>query len=100
MKRALLIAGLLAGGGCARRMPPHATALDAQRANMTLAELDHGRSLVVAKCGSRCHQPPMPTDHTAGEWPKAMEEMAPRAGVTVTERQAIERYLIALSARR
>ena len=99
MKRAPLIVAILAGGGCARRMPPHATALDAQRTNTTLSELEHGRTLVIAKCGSRCHQPPMPSDRTASEWPKTMDEMAPRAGVTLAERQTIERYLVAMTTK-
>jgi hypothetical protein len=98
MKRVAVIL-LLVAGGCARRMPPRATALDAQRANMTLAELEQGRSLVVSKCGSRCHKPPMPNDHTPSEWPKAMDEMAPRASVTFDERRAIERYLVAMTTK-
>jgi hypothetical protein len=88
-----------AGSGCARRLPPRASAMDAQRANATLAELEAGRKLVIAKCGSRCHQPPMPRDHTALEWPKAMDEMSPRAGIDGDQRRAIERYLVAMTNR-
>ena len=98
MKRAAVLALLLAAG-CARRMPPRATPADAQRANMTVAELEDGRKLVVAKCGSRCHQPPMPSDHTALEWPKALDEMSPRAALSPSERRAIERYLVAMTKR-
>jgi hypothetical protein len=98
VKRALVIVVLLAAG-CARPMPPRATAMDAQRVGMSIDELEHGRKLVVAKCGSRCHQPPMPTDHTALEWPKAMDEMSPRAAVSGDERRAIERYLVAMTNR-
>lgn len=84
---------------CARRMPPRATFADAQRGNVTLAELETGRELVVAKCGSRCHQPPLPSDHSASEWPRSMDEMAPRAAVTADERRAIERYMIVMTKR-
>ena len=91
------LALLGAVGGCARRMPPHATAVDAERSSVALADLDKGRQLVVSKCGSRCHKPPMPTDHTAAEWPHALDEMAPRANVSGMERQLIEQYLIALA---
>ena len=100
MKQALLVAAVIAFAGCARRMPPRATATDAQRANMTVAELETGRSLVISKCGSRCHQPPMPNDHTALEWPKAMDEMSPRAAITADQRRAIERYMVAMTTKR
>lgn len=98
----VVVAGLVAAlaGGCATRMPPRATPADAQRANMTLAELEDGRKLVVSKCGSRCHAPPMPSDHTALEWPESMDEMSPRAGVSGDERRAIERYMVAMTTKR
>lgn len=96
--RALL--ALLVAAGCARRMPPRATAADAQRANLTLAQLEEGRKLVVAKCGSRCHQPPLPDDHTASEWPRSLDEMSPRAAITANERRAIEQYMIAMTMKR
>ena len=99
MKHALVIAAMLAAAGCARRMPPRATAMDAQRTGIALDELEHGRKLVVSKCGSRCHQPPMPNDHTAREWPHALDEMAPRAALSTDERSAIERYLVAMTKR-
>jgi len=100
MKPALLVATVFALAGCARRMPPRATTIDAQRANLTVGELDVGRSLVISKCGSRCHQPPMPNDHTALEWPKAMDEMSPRAAITADQRRAIERYMVAMTTKR
>lgn len=96
---ALAIVVGVALGGCARRMPPRATTADAERANVALADLDRGRSLVISKCGSRCHKPPLPSDHPAAAWPAAMNEMSPRAAITLDERRAIERYLIAMSGR-
>jgi hypothetical protein len=84
---------------CARRMPPRATPLDAERANVSVAELDHGRSLLVAKCGSRCHKAPLPTDKLASEWPKALDEMAPRANLNAPDRHSIEQYLLAMAPR-
>ncbi len=98
MKTALLVIGCLLVG-CAPRVPPHVTPADAERANLSVAELEHGRSLVIAKCGSRCHKTPMPSVHTAAEWPKALDEMAPRAHVAWDERHAIERYLVAMAKR-
>jgi hypothetical protein len=84
---------------CARRMPPRATPLDAQRAQVSVDELDHGRSLLVAKCGSRCHKVPLPADKVASEWPHALDEMAPRANLNAPDRHAIEQYLLALAPR-
>jgi len=101
VRNALVTASLLAvlgsTAGCARRMPPRATPADAERAHIELAELERGRELVVSRCGSRCHKPPLPTDKRAGEWPHAIEEMAERANINTMERQLIQQYLIALA---
>lgn len=95
----LTAVALLGVGGCARRMPPQATSADAERANVELAQLEQGRKLVVSRCGSRCHKPPMPGEHPAAAWPKALDEMAPRAHVTAMERDLIEQYLVTLASR-
>jgi hypothetical protein len=84
---------------CARRMPPRATALDAERTQVSVDELDHGRSLLVSKCGNRCHKVPMPTDKVASDWPQALDEMAPRANLNAPDRHAIEQYLLAMARR-
>lgn len=96
MKRAFVLALLAA---CAPRVPPRATLVDAQRGNTSMAELEQGRSLLISKCGSRCHQTPMPSDHTVAEWPKALDEMAPRANLAGDQRAALERYLIVMAER-
>lgn len=67
--------------------------------NVSVDELEHGRSLLISKCGNRCHKAPMPTDKTADEWPKALDEMAPRAALEGPDRQAIEQYLRAMARR-
>lgn len=84
---------------CARRMPPRATPLDAERAHVSVDELEHGRTLLLSKCGSRCHKTPMPSDKAASEWPKALDEMAPRADLDAPDRAAIEQYLLAMTPR-
>lgn len=83
---------------CARRVPPIATAADAERSQVPLAELEEGRKLVLGKC-SRCHDTPLPSDHTAGEWPAMIGEMAERSKLVGGERTAIERYLVAMATR-
>jgi hypothetical protein len=94
MRRVLLLVML---AGCARRLPPLAAPGDAARANVPLVELERGRKLLIQKCGSRCHQTPLPQVHTAAEWPTMLDEMAPRANLDPPERVAIERYLITMS---
>ena len=94
---AVLAATLLAGAlaGCGSTLPV-ATAGDAARAGVELAELQRGRSLVGAKCGG-CHRTPLPTDHRAAEWPHMLDEMSARAHLDPAQRDAIERYLITMA---
>src|SRR5690349_5203323 len=75
------LATALTLAACARHTPPRATAMDAERAHISLEELEQGRSLLVAKCGSRCHKTPLPTDKVAAEWPHALDEMAERSNL-------------------
>jgi hypothetical protein len=96
MLRAALLATLLCG--CAASAPPRATALDAERAHVQLADLDQGRSLLVRKCGG-CHGTPLPSAHTRLEWPRSLDEMSGRANLSPGDRRAIEQYLVALAPR-
>jgi hypothetical protein len=85
--------GVLAG---CRVSPPTATVTDASRAHLELADLQHGRSLLVSKCGN-CHRPPMPADHSAREWPEKLDEMATRANLDFMQRRLIEQYLVTMA---
>jgi len=78
--------------------PPKATAADAQRANVQLAELQDGRTLMVRKCGS-CHAPPLPHDHTASEWPVKLDEMAERSKLDRQQRYLIQQYFVVMASR-
>ena len=78
--------------------PPMATLADARRANVQLAELQDGRTLVVRKCGN-CHAPPVPKDKTAGEWPKQLDEMALRANLDTKQRFLIQQYFVVMTER-
>src|SRR5438477_10612597 len=90
--RAFVFAFVLgAFAGCAQRIPPMVNASDAQRANVQLADLEVGRTVLIRKCGG-CHQPPMPSDHTAAEWPSKLDEMSMRADLHADERRAIQQY--------
>ena len=83
--------------GCGGGLPA-ATAIDASRAHVELADLQNGRSLVVAKCGA-CHRPPMPADHGATEWPTKLDEMSGRAHLDFMQRRLIQEYLVAMAVR-
>jgi hypothetical protein len=89
----LVVAAALGGCGGA---PPVATAGDASRANVQLAELAHGRTLMIAKCGG-CHRAPMPTDHRPRDWPHSLDEMTDRAKLDGTQRHLIELYLVTMA---
>jgi hypothetical protein len=78
--------------------PPAVTPDAAARAHTTVAELERGRTLLVARCGG-CHRVPVPADHTARDWPVKLDEMATRAGLHRDERTLLERYLVVMSSR-
>jgi cytochrome c5 len=97
MSRAVLASLVVAalGAGCGGALPV-ATATDAARSGVALAELQQGRSLVAAKC-SGCHRTPQPTEHRSDEWPKMIDEMSRRAHVDNRERQAMQDYLVTMA---
>jgi hypothetical protein len=84
--------------GCAPRQPPAATANDAQRGNVELAELQQGRKLLIGKC-TNCHRAPMPSEHSAVEWPQKLDEMAARASLDPGQQKLIEKYLVTMATR-
>lgn len=98
MKLVALLVTIVAASGCARRSPPHATAADAERANVELAELQQGRKLLLGKCAG-CHKTPMPSDYRPADWPKHMDEMAPKAKLALAQRALIEKYLVTMSTK-
>jgi uncharacterized membrane protein len=85
---AILVATLAA---CAPS-PPRATAADAARANVALAELEQGRTIVVGKCAA-CHVAPMPTD----DWQSTMDDMSQRAKLDANQRRLAEQYLTVMA---
>ena len=98
MIRAVVVWSVVAGLAGCRAMPPAATALDADRAHVELADLERGRTLLIQKCGN-CHVVPHPVEHAALEWPRKLGEMAVRLGLNGTQRRLIEQYLVTMSAR-
>ena len=77
--------------------PPPVSPADASRAQVQLADLENGRSLLMSKCGG-CHRVPLPAEHRAPDWPTKLGEMSARAHVDEQQRHLIEAYLVAMSA--
>jgi cytochrome c5 len=90
-----MVAALAASSACARRSPPQVTVVDAERANVQLADLQQGRKLLLGKCAG-CHKTPMPMDHTVAEWPKMIDEMAERSKLDMRQRDLILKYLVVM----
>lgn len=85
--------------GCMRTLPPVATVRDAERGRVALADLERGRELLIQKCSGSCHRAPLPTDHTATEWPTSLAEMSQRAGLSGQQRVLVERYLVTMASK-
>ena len=98
MRRVVLSLLIASAAGCAPRTPPMATAGDASRANVELAQLHEGRKLLMGKCAG-CHKTPMPDEHTAAEWPRMLDEMADRSNLDLAQRALIERYLVSMATK-
>lgn len=102
MKRALLalpLIGATLAGACGGSAIPEPSAADASRGaahfpDVTLAELAHGRTLYVSRCGS-CHVLKRPMELPAEQWAGEVNEMRVKNGVKLSdaEAQAISRYL-------
>jgi hypothetical protein len=102
--RAALIAaaglglGLGVLGACMSTGLPVATASDAARAQVGLAELQRGRSLVAIKCGG-CHKAPLPNEQPAANWPGELDAMTVRSHIDAEQRRLIESYLVTMATR-
>ena len=101
--RARLAAPLLGGalllGACGGSAIPEPSAADASRGaahfpDVTLAELEQGRTLYVSRCGS-CHVLKRPAELPAEQWASEVSKMRTKNGVKLSdaEAQAITRYL-------
>jgi mono/diheme cytochrome c family protein len=75
---------------------PVATALDAQRAGVSVDELTRGRRIYSSRC-SVCHAPHAPGEFPAARWPSLVAEMRERSKISADEEAAIERYLVTMA---
>jgi len=61
--------------------------------HVDLATLREGRVLFVSRC-IECHTLPAVSQHGATEWPRLIDEMAGRANLKSTERDAVLAYIL------
>jgi len=61
--------------------------------HVDLAALREGRTLFVSRC-IECHTLPAISQHSATEWPQLIDEMAGRANLKSTERDAVLAYIL------
>ena len=61
--------------------------------HVDLAALREGRALFVSRC-IECHTLPAVSQHSATEWPRLIDEMAGRANLKSTERDAVLAYIL------
>jgi cytochrome c5 len=102
MKAAAVLAAVLLSAlaaACGKSAIPEPSSADAARGSarfpdLTLAELEHGRTLYVSRCGS-CHVLKRPVELPPEKWSEEVEEMRAKNGVKLSdaEAQAIVRYL-------
>ncbi|HYJ10945.1 MAG TPA: hypothetical protein VEX18_18110 [Polyangiaceae bacterium] len=95
----LAVAYAAVAGACGGSPFPEPALTDTARAaphfpGVTLAELKHGRSLYLSRCGG-CHALKRPSELPPEQWRVEVDEMRSKNGVKLSdaEAQAIVRYL-------
>lgn len=70
----------------------------AQQPPSTEEDLRQGRELFVTSCGRGgfCHKLPTPKSRSAERWPAIMDKMAPKAGLSTSERDLVQRFILAV----
>jgi mono/diheme cytochrome c family protein len=64
------------------------------RQHVDLTTLHEGRALFTSRC-IECHTLPAVSQHSATEWPRLIDEMAGRASLKSTQRDAVLAYILA-----
>gem|GEM_PF-502889 len=82
---------------------PEPTKTDLARAyvqwpDMAPRDLATGRSLYVGRCGS-CHRLERPSSCAPEVWPRKIDAMSKRAGLTQAEQELITRYVMTIADR-
>src|SRR5215510_4780966 len=95
--RLALLLFAAAASACASGSIPHPTPADVTRAQQewpdaSVASLERGRDLYVARCSS-CHPLHRPAEYPPARWNELVTKMGPRAKLSEEEREQILRYL-------
>jgi mono/diheme cytochrome c family protein len=69
----------------------------AAKRHVGAAQLAQGRTLYTTRCIA-CHTVPTIAEHSADQWPRILDEMAKRSGLSVAERDAVLAYVLAARA--
>ena len=85
---------VLAGCAAGSRSLPPAERLVTEEPGRDLETLARGRALTVTEC-SACHRQYWPSEYTPQQWAKLARTMGGKADLGRTDRQALERYLVA-----
>lgn len=87
------------GAGLPHPTDQHLTIARQSEANVTLADLERGRSLYVQKCGN-CHALRAPQSLAPEQWRPEIEKMRTQQGVRLKSEETddINRYLAVMSA--
>lgn len=61
-------------------------------ATATLTDLQQGRTIYVNSCGS-CHGLYSPDQYSVSNWNSILPNMAPRAGLSASEKALVQKYV-------
>jgi len=61
-------------------------------ATATLTDLQNGRTLYLNRCGS-CHNLYSPDSYSSANWSSILASMAPKAGLSSTEKSLVLKYV-------
>src|SRR5690606_29653859 len=86
----------LAACGAAGVSPEMLTRAQSHDSSATEATITHGKTVYEAKCGT-CHALPLPSAHSAEEWPEWVKKMAPQAKLSADDEEAVLHYVLAAS---
>ncbi len=98
--RAVALLAVIASAGCESTSSPKAPPVTAAMVKsgrgqqLDMAMLSSGRSAFVSRC-AHCHALPDVNEHTRGEWPRLVAEMAKRSGLNSVQREAVLAYILA-----
>lgn len=74
------------------------TAIQAQYANVTLEKLNEGHIIYTAGACVNCHRAQNIYRYGEAQWKSIMEDMAQRARISDTQKDAVYKYVLAIKA--